>query len=411
MKNLQYLIVLTTTLALTIPSTAEEQPNAQPITTLRAALNQGEALINLRYRFENVSDDAFEKDANASTLRTTLSYASAPYRGFSFFLEAEDVSTIGNDDSYNNAGTIGLNNGIRDRPVVADPEITEINQAWAQLELGGTDLRFGRQEITLSSHRFVGNVGWRQHHQTFDSVSLTNHSFNNTTLAYYFLDRVNRIFGDSKKMSSHLLHGEFKAPSHGLLSAYVYQLDFDETADAGLSTTTYGLRWDGTHNLSRAKVTYTLEAAQQQDTGDNPNAIDAGYYLLEVSAGRPALTTTFGYEILEGSLDKGSFRTPLATLHKFNGFADRFLSTPANGLVDIYGGIGGKIRNFGWKIIYHDFTADNDSIDFGSELDLLATCKTRWGQTFGFKAALYDADAHSTDTEKIMFWTAWRFGR
>ena len=28
-----------------------------------------------------------------------------------------------------------------------------------------------RQEIILDNHRFVGNVAWRQKHQTFDSVS------------------------------------------------------------------------------------------------------------------------------------------------------------------------------------------------------------------------------------------------
>ena len=33
--------------------------------------------------------------------------------------------------------------------------------------------------------------------------------------------------------------------------------------------------------------------------------------------------------------EKG-FTTPLATLHKFQGFADKFLTTPANGIRDTY---------------------------------------------------------------------------
>jgi hypothetical protein len=30
------------------------------------------------------------------------------------------------------------------------------------------------------------------------------------------------------------------------------------------------------------------------------------------------------------------FTTPLATLHKFQGWADKFLTTPVNGLADLY---------------------------------------------------------------------------
>jgi len=47
------------------------------------------------------------------------------------------------------------------------------------------------------------------------------------------------------------------------------------------------------------------------------------------------LTGLVGYEVLEGNGAIG-FATPLATLHAFNGWADMFLTTPANGLKDLY---------------------------------------------------------------------------
>jgi hypothetical protein len=46
-------------------------------------------------------------------------------------------------------------------------------------------------------------------------------------------------------------------------------------------------------------------------------------------------TLTLGYEQL-GSDNNVGFKTPLATLHAFNGWADLFLATPAAGLQETY---------------------------------------------------------------------------
>ena len=46
--------------------------------------------------------------------------------------------------------------------------------------------------------------------------------------------------------------------------------------------------------------------------------------------------------------DKGapftSFQTLLATLHKFQGWADKFLTTPPNGIRDLYGSAGYTLK-------------------------------------------------------------------
>ena len=58
-----------------------EAPEAP--STLGEALRDGKVGMSLRYRFESVSDDApavAAEKAHASTLRTTLSYGSAPFR-------------------------------------------------------------------------------------------------------------------------------------------------------------------------------------------------------------------------------------------------------------------------------------------------------------------------------------------
>lgn len=381
-----------------------------PPASFAEALTSGTTALSLRHRFENVSQVGFAEDAEASTMRTALSYSSARYRGFRFFLEAENVTAVGSDDDYNNAGADRLNNGIRDRPVVADPELTQINQVY--VELGGekTALRIGRQEINLGNQRFVGSVAWRQHHQSFDAISLTSRSLEGFTLSYHYLDKVHRIFGDRRPMSSHLLHTDVKIGQLDTLTLYGYLLDYELAADQGLSSTTYGLRWSGARGPESGRLSYAFEAAQQQDAGDNPNELDAEYLLAELSFGKKALTATAGYEMLSGSPEEGAFSTPLATLHKWNGWADKFLRTPTDGLVDLYVALGGGVGKFKWQIIYHDFQPENgDGEDYGTELDALATYKTQRGLTFGLKLAFYDAEAFATDTDKIMVWTAYRF--
>ena len=396
---------------LALPAVAENSPTeGEEPATFAAALAAGKTTLSLRYRFETVDQEGFGKDAEASTLRTTLSYGSAPYKGFRFFVEAENVAAVFDDDTYNNAGAGSLNNGIRDRPVVADPELTEIGQVFLELDLDETTLKLGRQEIVLGNARFVGNVGWRQHHQSFNAFSLVNRSAERVVFSYQYLDQAHRIFGDSRDMSSHLANVDFKLGDANRLTAYGYLLDYEESAFTGLSTATYGLRWAGHRQLDGPKISYALEAAQQQDHADNSRDIDADYFLAEIAAGSKTLTGTLGYEVLSGSPRDGAFSTPLATLHKFNGWADKFLSTPATGLEDLYLGLTGGIKKLRWKAVYHDFRPESSGEDYGTELDLEAVYKIDKGVTFGLKAAFYDAEAHATDTDKIWFWTAYKFG-
>jgi hypothetical protein len=145
---------------------------------------------------------------------------------------------------------------------------------------------------------------------------------------------------------------------------------------------------------------YELEYANQTDSADNPTQIDADYSLAKIGFDVDAWSFDAAYEVL-GAGD-GRVTTPLATLHAHNGWADKFLSTPAEGLVDLFFSAGWAKNGWGAKAVYHDFTSNEQSIDFGTELDLLLTRKLPCGATVGLKGALYSADAFSSDTEK--FW-------
>jgi len=371
---------------------------------LAAALEATDIAVGLRYRFETVSRDvAQEKDAQASTLRTTLKVSTGTFRHVKLVAEVENVVVVG-DERYNNRGAGSLANGLTGYAVVADPALTEFNQAYAEFGSGGdTTVRLGRQEIVLADVRFVGNVGWRQNHQSFDALRV-DHEFNDTVkLTYAYLDSVRRIFGDNYGLAGHVANVAISfAPA--TLRIYALSLDWDDAARAGLSTLTTGTELSGSRSVGSWKWLYELEWATQSDAGDNPNQVDTDYLHAMLGAGCDVATLRLGYE----ELGEG-FATPLATLHKFNGWADLFLATPADGLVDTYLQLDGKQGATGWLVRYHTFEAATGSTDYGDEIDAQVTYKTSHGLTLALKTALYSADQFAVDTDKWMFWTAYSF--
>ena len=378
--------------------------------SLAEALKKGKPTVTLRYRYEGVSDDAVgDKKAHASTLRTVLGYRSQAYKGFSLQLEAENVSVLGND-LYNNRGAGSLDNGVRDRPVVADPADTEINQTLIRYQGDRWQVTAGRQEILLGDVRFVGNVGWRQNHQSFDALRIDNSSLGGLRFTYAFVDRVNRIFGDSQELAAHLVNASFELQNAGKFTLYGYLLDYEEAAAVGLSTSTWGLEFAGKRGLGgQRSLLYEIELAEQSDYADNPRTVKAGYSSLMLGAALPKVTIKLAWELLDGSVADGQFRTPLATLHKYNGWADKFLATPADGLEDLYLQLNGKVGKVGWLVRYHDFGAESSAVSYGQELDLQLVYASPHGVLFGVKGALYDADAFAADTDKWIFWSVYKF--
>ncbi len=374
---------------------------------LLSALRAGETSLGLRYRHETVSVDSPVRDAHASTLRTTLGWKSGSYYGWRVFLEAEDVSVLGDRDGYRNAGAGALSNGVDDRAVVADPALTELNQAGLRWQGRRGELVVGRQEINLADQRLVGAVGWRQNHQSFEAVLFRYRTANGIGFEAAQLESVQRIFGDARDLSGQLLQVDW---GHGpvKLRAYVLEVDFERFA--GLSTRTAGAegRWT-TALTSRRSLEAEIEYAVQEDAGANPDNVEADYLHWSVGLSGEPLSLWVGGEELSGAPDEGRFATPLATLHKFNGWADQFLQTPENGLRDLHVGLGAQRGAWLGELRAHRFDAASGGAEYGDELDLLVRWKSGWGQTFALKMADYGADGHSVDTTKWMLWTEVRF--
>ena len=146
------------------------------------------AYLDLRYRYEQVDQAGFDRDAVANTLRVRAGWRSTAWHGWSALAEADAVLALGG--SHNDT-----RNGQRDRPVIADPAGAEINQVL--LRHAGTRhaASFGRQRINLGNQRFVGGVGWRQNEQTYDGVRLQASPWKPLQLDYAWIGGINTVFG------------------------------------------------------------------------------------------------------------------------------------------------------------------------------------------------------------------------
>jgi hypothetical protein len=365
------------------------------------SISEGEASLSFRYRFETVDQDGFSKDANASTLRTRLNFKSQDYKGFNFFIEADNVMEVFTDN-YNAGAGNSPGNGAY--PVVADPQGTEINQAWFNYNFSeGNGVKVGRQRILLDNQRFVGGVGWRQNEQTYDAVS-GSFSIGHSKLFAAYIDNVNRIFGDDVPDGDHdnntfLLNWSNEFEDIGKLSLYYY--DINNKDAASLSSLTYGVKFSGKVNA----FNYGVEFADQSDAHNNAVNYSANYYRFDGGYQFEKVNLFAGYEVLEGDANTSgsAFTTPLATLHAFNGWADLFLGTPQDGIEDSFIGISGDASGFKWQAIYHDFNAQDSSRSLGDELDFSVAKKLNKNVSLLLKAAMYDADAHATDTKKVWF--------
>lgn len=369
--------------------------------SLMEAFSNGNTSLSFRYRFEFVDQDGFDKNANASTVRTRLNYKTEAYKGFSFFIEADNVTEVFIDD-YNAGAGNSPGNGAY--PVVADPQGTEINQVWFNYDFSeGNGIKVGRQRILLDNQRFVGGVGWRQNEQTYDGIS-GSFKFANNKLFVAYVDNVNRIFGEDVAAGDHdnstlLVNWSNKVGDIGKITAYYY--DINNKDAAAFSTATLGAKFAG--NIDA--FNYALEFANQNDAHNNAVDYSANYWRIDAGYKFKPVTLFGGYEVLEGDANNAGsmFRTPLATLHAFNGWADKFLGTPADGLEDLFIGVKGNISGFKWQAIYHDFNAQDGGRDLGSELDLAIAKKVNKHLSLLLKAAFYDADTHASDTSKVWF--------
>ena len=373
-------------------------------------------LIEARLRYENVDQAGLPNDAEATTIRirSGVQASSGP---LSAIVEMQGTLAL-TGDYYD-----GLH-GAATRPLIADPQNIALYRAQLQYRTKALALTVGRQRIALDDERFVGAVPFRQNGQTFDAARVEWTGVKGLKADLTYAWRVNTVWGidgvgaRARSIGGNNVLGNLSYASPvGTITGFAYLVDQDEAAVQGfrLSSQTYGARLAGAQGLAKAvKLTYQLSYATQSDYDRNPNRYRADYYLIDAGIDLHALKLGAGYEVL--GADKGvalaAFETPIATGFKFQGWADKFLTTPPDGVRDLYGNLG-----YGWKqagpfkaltlqAVYHRFASDRQTRLYGDEIDLLASAKL--GKTsLSARYADYQADGFATDTRKFWLQLDW----
>jgi len=415
MKRIMMLSIVTSNLILAGGNIAPVEvetvavaPTAEAFTFFNNVTAKGE----IRPRYEFVDTDNAVGNASAFTNRLTLGVSADLFQvdGLSTYLEATNVAGSGDywDLSHGDIGDKGVYN------VVADPSQTRITQAYVDYATGKTLIRAGRQGVNLDNQRFIGTVNWRQMPQTYDAAAIINNSVENLSLLAAYVWHVNTIFdsdtvkpaGDGFDTDTVLLHASYKTMDALTLTAYDYMVKNIHD--------TYGIAATGKFALTDSTgLKYRAEYAKQADASIGHSKADADYYNIEATLNMGGFLAGAKYEVLgAGNGGNAAFSTPLATLHGQNGWADKFLGTPDDGLVDVNGMIGYKAKGFGVaKIVYHDFSSDRGNTDYGTETDVLYKNKISAvkGLTGMLKAAFYNADTHSVDTTKYWVMLDYKF--
>lgn len=395
--HLATIIAAVCSAAMIFPTSA----TASGFTDFQQAIAKGSTNVKLRYRYERVDQDNIEKVANASTLLTRLSYSSAEFNGFYTKLEFDNVAALGNENFNSTV------NGNALYPVVADPTGSDLNQAYIGYKTKTLHFTAGRQRILHNNQRFIGGVAWRQNEQTFDGYRLQFNGQSGLSVDYSYVYNVNRIFGTDSPKSDlsgnlHLLNVGYKFDANHKVAGYVYELDFD--AAHAITTRTVGVSYDGKLSAINIHAAY----ARQSETGDNPTDFSTDYMALELGAKLSAINLGIGYESLGSDNGKG-FTTPLATLHKFQGFTDKFLATPSLGVKDLYVKASGKLGKVTLVGVLHQLKSDTGSVDYGNEINLVAKYPLADKVGLVVKYANYSADDFSVDTNKLWSMVTFNF--
>lgn len=368
-----------------------------------------------RLRYESVDQDGLAADADALTLRVRVGIE-AKSGPWSALVEGQGNLAIA-DDYFD-----GIH-GPAARPLIADPQNIALSRAQLRFSQSAFTLTAGRQRLVFDDERFVGSVPFRQNGQSFDAVRAEIMPVKGVKADLAYAWSVQTIWGidgtgsRQQAVSGDNLFGNLSvAIPAGKLAAFAYLVDQDEAAMQGyrLSSQSYGLRFEGSQPVGRAKVAYQLSYARQSDWHRNPNDYAADYWLADIAADLGGPRVGAGYEIL--GADDGatltSFQTPLATGFKFQGWADKFLTTPPDGVRDLYASAGwswkavGPLKGVTLQAVYHDYRSDRASRAYGNEIDLLASAKL--GKcTASARYANYDADGFATDTEKFWLQLDW----
>ncbi len=364
---------------------------------------------NIRYRIEAIDQRGLPQDALASTLRVRAGVRTDSWLGLSAVVEGETIVPLG-AERYND--TV---NGRTSFPIVPDASGVWLNQAVIRFQPAKeVEAAVGRQAINFDNQRWIGSVDWRQNDQTLDAARLSITPVKNLRADYVHAWRVNRVFGPDSPIGTwrgnaiHLARVAATLSPLGTITAYGWWLDLPDAPSS--SSRTLGARLVGEQAIGQGvKLVYAAEFARQHGIAANPSRTGHAYLLIEPGIAIGKLTLRGGLEQLGGN-GQTALQTPLATAHLFNGWTDRFLTTPPAGLRDVYADVRWQLGPLLTKapatmwLRVHDYRPSGGGPRYGREVSGWFTLPIDRRLTGIIKTSHYDADNFATDTTK--FWVS-----
>jgi hypothetical protein len=370
---------------------AEEVAASAPEYTFLDSIKDGKPMTNFRLRYENVQQDgngattpaAPLEDANAFTLRSLIGWQTSPFHNFSFAAQIINVTKL--NDDYNDGTSFTPINGASNQPdklgyaKVVDPDETNINQAYIDWTgIKNTKFRLGRQQANLDNVRFIGDIGFRQVMQVFDGISVTNKSIPDSSLYAAHFESVKQINTRYRTAGAlDIVNAKYSISATEGITGYGYFSKFDDlgygnawfganNATKNQSNKTLGLRLDGIHPFSpNLRALYTAEFAKQTDYSGGDARIDAHYYKLGGGIGIDAFNIRLDQEMLSSNNGTYAFQTPFGTNHLFQGWVDKFLVTPKDGIKDTFITATYRLDDFLFFADYHFINSDRDFAKVG----------------------------------------------
>lgn len=376
----------------------------------------GKILGDFRYRYEYVDQESLPEDAHANTARLRLGYMTPTYEGFTGYAEMDAVRSLGYE--YFNSNT----NGHARYPRVNDPDDTRVNQMYlSYMHPTGNGGTVGRQYVTFDTQRFIGWSKFRQNDTTHDAARLSLKPLEGMGLDYVYSKAAYRSLGSKQPLGTYdgdmnMLHADYLLPQDMKIAAYGYWLDFDPYIE-NLSSRTLGARLEWrpkTPLIGAVTPLATIDLAQQEDMGSNPNHYDETYHWLEIGGLYDGYSLSLVYEKLGGN-GKAALQTPIGTVHSFNGWVDKFTTIPADGLEDYFVwfkspiGLPWEGQTLGFEAQYHHFTSDVNDISYGREVNLGLNYTPVVNHTVTAQVGRYYADTFSDDTTKFWLYYDYKF--
>jgi len=354
---------------------------------------------------EFVDQENISNSAQATTVRGAFQYTTGAWMGMQLKAELEAVMGIGSE-KYNSS-----TNGQTQYPVVKDPSGGHFNRMFLFHKAENYSAGYGRDEIVYDNWRWIGNVGWRQNHQTFNSAKIDGKAGAISYHGAYVTKRysIAQYATGQDLKGTMFLNGGYDL-SFGKLSAYYYDYEFDNGSND--TTQTYGASLSG----APGSFIYRAEVVSQKRDNSTGTDYSASYYHLKAGMKVSKMKFLLGYELLGSDNGNYSVKADFGTNHKFNGFADQFLTTPDAGLEDTYATAVIPFAGVKFVATYHIFSPDSSTTfsDYGTELDMVLAKKMSKQVSLLAKFAGYSAKKNANnpknnDVNKLIVQAVYKF--